>query len=249
MPAHPGSTAAQPPALAILGDSANLAATGSPSTASVVPPAPVTRAGGRHAGRTPANAEPLPPLTRQPPTRQPPAGGTASTSGQPPSRSATQSGRPSRSTAPTTAAAPLPDPAQAAQSVFDAINASRRAAGVRPLTWSPQLQLSAHRHNLAMMQADSLSHQLPGEDSLGDRETAAGVRWWWAAENIASSGTLTAQSALGLESGMVNEKAPNDGHRQNILASNAEIVGVDVVFDTAHHTLWLTEDFAKTSLL
>jgi hypothetical protein len=27
------------------------------------------------------------------------------------------------------------------------------------------------------------------------------------------------------------------------------VVGVDVLFDTTHHMLWLTEDFAQTSLL
>ena len=63
------------------------------------------------------------------------------------------------------------------------------------------------------------------------------------------SSSLTAQAALDLESAMVNEQPPNDGHRKNILAGNAQAVGVAVLFDSAHHRLWLTEDFAQTSLL
>jgi hypothetical protein len=37
----------------------------------------------------------------------------------------------------------------------------------------------------------------------------------------------------------------DSGHRNNILSRYAIVVGVDVVFDTVHHKLWLTEDFAN----
>ncbi|HEY7048652.1 MAG TPA: CAP domain-containing protein [Jatrophihabitantaceae bacterium] len=143
----------------------------------------------------------------------------------------------------------LPDADQVAQAVFDAINASRSAAGLRALRWNSGLQASARQHNQAMANANTLSHQTPGEADLGSRESNAGVFWWWAGENIATSSDLTQQAALGLENMMVSEQPPNDGHRQNILARNADSVGVDVQFDTVHHRLWLTEDFAQTSLL
>jgi uncharacterized protein YkwD len=158
------------------------------------------------------------------------------------------SGSAAATTAPAPAAA-LPDPVQVAQAVFDAVNASRRDAGLRPLAWNWRLQTSANQHNQAMAQADVLSHQLPGEDDLGRRESAAGVVWWWAGENIGETSSMTTQGALDLETAMLNEQPPNDGHRANILARNADALGVDVVLDPAHHTLWLTEDFAQTSLL
>jgi uncharacterized protein YkwD len=136
-----------------------------------------------------------------------------------------------------------------AQAVFDAINSSRHAAGLSALRWDTQLQTSAQRHNQAMANANTLSHQTSGEADLGQRESNAGVSWWWAGENIGMSSELTQQAALGLESAMVNEQPPNDGHRQNILSRNAQAVGIAVMLDTAHHRLWLTEDFDQTSLL
>jgi uncharacterized protein YkwD len=139
-----------------------------------------------------------------------------------------------------------PDPAHMAAAVFDAINGSRQAAGLRPLQWNSALQISAQRHNQAMSHADTLTHQAPGEADLGTRESSAGVSWWWAAENIGVSSELTEQAALGLEAAMVNEQPPNDGHRQNILSGDADSVGVDVLLDPAHNRMWLTEDFAQT---
>jgi uncharacterized protein YkwD len=139
----------------------------------------------------------------------------------------------------------LPDPAQVAQAVFDAINSARRGAGLRSLAWNSGLQTSARQHNQAMADSNTLTHQAPGE---ADFNTRAGF-YWWAGENIGMSSSLTQQATLDLESAMVNEQPPNDGHRQNILSRRAQAVGIDVQFDTVHHRLWLTEDFAQTSLL
>ena len=243
LPGHAGSTAAPTGRLPLLDDVSTFPFPDAalPPTAAVATPSSVTRAAGKHPSPNPTKA---PALTRQ--------ASAATPSGHASSSRAAQAGpgASGSSAQPRTTAPALPDAAQAAQAVFDAINTSRSNAGLRPLKWSAHLHDSAHRHNLAMSRANTLSHQLPGEASLGDREEAAGLSWWWwVAENIAESSTLTTQSALGLEAGMVNERAPNDGHRQNILASNADLVGVDVLFDTAHDRLWLTEDFAQTSLL
>lgn len=132
-----------------------------------------------------------------------------------------------------------------AQDVFQAINTDRAKAGLAPLTWSQNLVNSAHAHNLAMQNANQLSHQLPGEAGLGDRETAAGVNWTWAAENIGVTSDQTANGALGLHQAMMGEQPPDDGHRQNILTTSGNHIGVDVVIDSTHGSLWLTEDFAN----
>lgn len=142
---------------------------------------------------------------------------------------------------------PLPPPPvsvgspSAAGAVFAAINQSRAAAGLPALRWSGGLSRSAHLHDLAMAAADQLSHQLPGEASLGTRVSQQGVGCSWVAENVGESPSLSTAGALALERLMMGDA----GHRANILATSATLVGVDVVFDTVHHMLWMTEDFAN----
>ncbi|GLV53529.1 hypothetical protein KDH_03820 [Dictyobacter sp. S3.2.2.5] len=133
----------------------------------------------------------------------------------------------------------------AAQAVFNLINQERAGAGLSPLTWSSQLVQSAHQHNLAMAAVNQLSHQLPGEAYFGDREKQAGVNWIAAAENIGySSYSDPTNAAVGLNQSMFAERPPDDGHRKNILSTSCKMVGVDVIVDSAHNLVWLTEDFA-----
>jgi uncharacterized protein YkwD len=95
-----------------------------------------------------------------------------------------------------------------------------------------------------------LSHQCPGEPALGDRETAAGVHWTAAGENIGEGGPVAdtsaaiAQMAVGLTQSMLDEKPPNDGHRQNILSSTFTHIGIAVYRDNSG-TVWLTQDFSN----
>ncbi len=154
-----------------------------------------------------------------------------------------------RPTSPSRAPTPVPggSPAeqQIAQAVFQAINDDRAAAGLPALRWSAALGRSARQHDLAMAAANTLSHQLPGEAGLGARETQQGVAWSWAGENIGYTTNRTTAGALGIHQLMMGERPPDDGHRRNILTSTGNQVGVDVLLDTAHGRLWLTEDFAK----
>jgi uncharacterized protein YkwD len=129
----------------------------------------------------------------------------------------------------------------AAAAVVAAINHSRAALGIPVLWWGVRVTRSAHLHNLAMAAANTLSHQLPGEASLGTRISRQGVSWTWAGENVGESSSLTTSGALYLEQLMMGDA----GHRNNILTRYASVVGVDVVFDTVHGKLWLTEDFAN----
>jgi uncharacterized protein YkwD len=131
--------------------------------------------------------------------------------------------------------------AAAAASVLAAINHSRAVAHLPALWMGGRLVNGAHAHNLAMAAANQLSHQLPGEPSLGVRLSRQGVTWAWLGENVGESPSLSAAGALYLEGMMMNSA----GHRANILSTRARRVGVDVVYDTVHHELWLTEDFAN----
>ena len=131
-----------------------------------------------------------------------------------------------------------------ATAVFAQINAERAKNGLKALRWSDKLYLSAHRHNLQMGQQNTLSHQLPGEASLGERVT---VFYAWSAcgENIGWNGLRTQAGALALETAMYEETPPNDGHRRNILSTSFVDVGVDVIDDSTHGRIWLTTDFGR----
>ncbi|HEV2887645.1 MAG TPA: CAP domain-containing protein [Jatrophihabitans sp.] len=132
----------------------------------------------------------------------------------------------------------------AATSVMRMLNAERVANHVPVLGWSTALTSSARRHNLAMAQANQLSHQLPGEPSFSTRISQAGVVWHSVAENVGWTTAMTTDGANGLQSAMYSEKAPNDGHRRNILSTSVRFVGIDVLLDARTGKLWLTEDFA-----
>ncbi len=137
--------------------------------------------------------------------------------------------------------------AQAANAVFNQINAARAQADLPALQWSNLLVNSAHKHNLTMMAYNQLAHQLPNEPDVGTRISQAGVSWMFAAENIGESSDYLhpTNAAPFLDQAMLNEKPPNDGHRQNILSSDATTIGIDVLIDTRNQKIWLTEDFAR----
>ena len=177
-------------------------------------------------------------------------------------RHATPSPSASASTAPSSAAptstaptASATSPAgtssgSAAAQVLALINQARSAAGLAPLTITAGLNSSASAHNSRMAGGCGLSHQCPGEPDLGARETAAGVHWTSAGENIGEGGPVAnttaaiAQMAVGLTQSMLNEKPPDDGHRRNILSSSFTHIGI-AVFRDSSGTVWLTQDFSN----
>jgi uncharacterized protein YkwD len=130
------------------------------------------------------------------------------------------------------------------------INAARAQAGLAAYTLLAGLQTSARRHNLLMAGGCGLSHQCQGEPALGARETAAGVQWTAAGENIGEGGPVAdttaaiTQMAVALTRDMLNEKPPDDGHRLNLLSSTFTTVGIAVYRD-GHGTVWMTQDFAN----
>jgi uncharacterized protein YkwD len=132
-----------------------------------------------------------------------------------------------------------------AQGVLTVLNDERRAHHLAPLHLNPDLIRSAHRHNLAMARANTMSHQLPREPYFATRMTQAGYHWSWAGENIGWNSEQTLQGALYLERIMYVEKPPNDGHRLNILNKHYTDIGVDIYYDAQHHKIWLTEDFGR----
>ncbi|MFI2184991.1 sigma-70 family RNA polymerase sigma factor [Streptomyces sioyaensis] len=202
-----------------------------PTTSSSSPsPTPLVRSA-RRSSRTPS---PRPTATPSRTTT------TAASRDERPSRppltaSPTQTPQPSRTV-------------DAARQVLGVINKARAEHGLPPYALASGLTRSAQSHNSVMDDGCGLSHQCPGEAPLGDRETAQGVHWGAAGENIgqASAGPdpqQIASAAVGLTQSMLNEKPPNDGHRQNILSTAFHHVGIGVHRD-AKGAVWLTQDFS-----
>jgi uncharacterized protein YkwD len=225
------------------------ATTGTPATgcagnpdgvALAAPPVAVTGVPG-HPGTGPspsASASPRPASASPSPRPGAPATGPATAWPSAPG------GAPS-STSPTGAQ----DGAAAGQ-VLALINQARSAAGLPALTVTSGLEASSSAHNLRMAGGCGLSHQCPGEPPLGTRETATGVSWTAAGENIGEGGPVAgtsaaiAQMAVGLTQSMLNEKPPDDGHRLNILSSTFTHIGIAVYRDSSG-TVWLTQDFSN----
>jgi uncharacterized protein YkwD len=161
----------------------------------------------------------------------------------------TTSAQPSPAASPTGGATASQDGAPAAQ-VLALINQARTAAKLPALTVTAGLESSSSAHNLLMADGCGLSHQCPGEPPIGDRETAAGVHWTAAGENIGEGGPVAdttaaiASMAVGLTQSMLNEQPPNDGHRMNILSTSFTHIGIAVYRDSSG-TVWLTQDFSN----
>jgi uncharacterized protein YkwD len=131
--------------------------------------------------------------------------------------------------------------------VLNQMNSERAANRLPALRMSTAMINSGRQHNLAMARANTLSHQLPGEAVFSTRISQAGVRWHAAAENVAWTTNRTTAGAQALQSAMYNEKAPDNGHRLNILSSSLHYVGIDVYLDNGTGKLWMTEDFADVT--
>ncbi|MFI9270881.1 CAP domain-containing protein [Kitasatospora sp. NPDC052896] len=151
--------------------------------------------------------------------------------------------------APVPAVTPSATDSDAVQQVLNLINQARAAQGLPAYTLDDGLNRSAAAHNQVMAGGCGLSHQCPGEPAFGQREQDQGVQWSSAGENIGEGGPVSATDssiasmAVGLTQSMLDEKPPNDGHRQNILSSSFTRVGIAIMRDSSG-TIWLTQDFA-----
>jgi uncharacterized protein YkwD len=180
-------------------------------------------------------------------TMAPSASASASGNSSAPSASASATMSPAAS--PTSSATADQDGTPAAQ-VLALINQARATAGLPALTITTGLETTSSAHNLLMADGCGLSHQCPGEPAIGARETAAGIDWTAAGENIGEGGPVSdttaaiASMAVGLTQSMLNEQPPNDGHRLNILSTSYTHIGIAVYRDSSG-TVWLTQDFSN----
>ncbi|HEX4094345.1 MAG TPA: CAP domain-containing protein [Trebonia sp.] len=233
-----------------------------PSSAGTVTSSRATVAGCGAADASPCASAPAAmavaaaPVVVTVPPRHPAAGPRrASAAPSASAMSPTMSAPPSPSVTASPAASPADSPtadqdgAPAAR-VLALINQARSTAGLPALTLTAGLETTSSAHNLLMAGGCGLSHQCQGEPAIGDRETAAGVHWTAAGENIGEGGPVAdtsaaiAAMAVGLTQSMLNEKPPDDGHRLNILSTAFTHVGIAVYRDSSG-TVWLTQDFSN----
>jgi uncharacterized protein YkwD len=205
--------------------------------------APATRVTGRpHRPRPSATVAPTSPSaspttiapTTTPPTTVPPTAPTTAPTTVPPT-----------TVPPTTA--PAGDPV--IDQVLAHINAARTADGLAAYAASADLSKASEAHNALMAGGCGLSHQCPGEASLGDRFTAAGVAWTSAGENIGQGNAADNQAAVvaaanGLTDLMLAEVAPDDGHRKNLLNTGFKHIGLAVTRGSDGR-VWVTQDFVN----
>jgi uncharacterized protein YkwD len=114
-------------------------------------------------------------------------------------------------------------------------NLERRKAGLAPLTVNATLQGTARAHSQDMVQRRYFQHYLSGEPTECQRITAAGYRYGWCGENIASdpSSAVTPNKFMyDPQTGWMTHPPGPDGHqwhRENILNPNFKDIGVGVV--------------------
>jgi RNA polymerase sigma factor (sigma-70 family) len=181
----------------------------------------------------PGSSAAPPPPPAPPPAADPPAA---------PPRPPAPTAGPSRQQAPPSA---LKGPAE---QVLALMNRARAAARLPAYRMDPGLVASALAHTQTMASGCGQSHQCPGEAPVDDRTRAAGVQWTRVGENIGSAGPVAANAVgdigVSLTQLMLDEKAPDDDHRQNILSSAFTRVGIVVTRDSSG-ALWMTQDFAN----
>jgi putative cell wall-binding protein len=120
-------------------------------------------------------------------------------------------------------------PNECESTIFGLVQQARAAAGVAPLADSSRARLIAHTWSAQMALTGGLSHN-PATPTLLQ---VAGINWRAWAENVAFGPTPEAVHTLLMNSPV---------HRDNILSTAVDHVGVGCVADTTG-VLWVTEVF------
>lgn len=120
--------------------------------------------------------------------------------------------------------------------VVSLTNARRALAGCAPLRVNSYLRYAARKHSRYMAVYQTMSHQLPGEPTLGRRVTLAGYTGWTrVAENVAA-GYSSATS-------VVRAWMASYTHRRNITDCSLRHIGVGVVLRGTR--LYWTQNFGR----
>ncbi len=135
---------------------------------------------------------------------------------------------------------------QLQQQLFHQINQDRAASGLPAYTLSSTLSNGARQHSITMSGSCGMQHQCPGEPDPAQRISNEGISWTSCGENIGytSPNPTSWAGVQKIDQQMLNEQPPDDGHRQNLLNTSYQRVGVGIYVD-ARGVVWITEDFAS----
>ena len=120
------------------------------------------------------------------------------------------------------------------------VNNQRQTAGIRPLSFSPQLARAATYHSSTMASKGFFEHRGQGEPELYDRVTASGLDTDHVGENIFET-SESASAAVADE--CVQMWMQSEGHRHNMMSPEFEKTGIAIqTSDNGEN--YITEDFA-----
>jgi uncharacterized protein YkwD len=117
--------------------------------------------------------------------------------------------------------------------LFESLNRERTSRGLAALHWDAHLAAAAQLHAQRMVDANDLSHQLPGEPELLARLSASGAKFTSIAENIAEG-----SDTLLIHDGWMH----SPGHRSNML--NPENTAVGIAVAQGRKQLFAVQDFS-----
>jgi uncharacterized protein YkwD len=117
--------------------------------------------------------------------------------------------------------------------MLELVNGERAAAGLKPLTFDPELVPVARAHSSDMFGRGYFSHNTPEGLSPFDRIRGGGVTFRTAGENLALAPTLTIA-----HEGLMN----SPGHRANILRPEFGRLGIGIM-DGGLRGLMVTQNF------
>jgi len=133
-------------------------------------------------------------------------------------------------------------PSNAVSAMVALVNNDRHGTGnLAPLTQNANLDWAARKHSVMMASTGVMTHN--GWDTeIRDSHYVVGAPGW-TGQNIAwmSGGLSTAT----IQSIVLDEVAPNDGHRRNILSTNYHKIGIGCIVNTSTHTYWWSQDFGS----
>lgn len=137
-------------------------------------------------------------------------------------------------------AASVPNPTErprmtVEQTLLAAANRERASRGIALLQFDPALSEAARFHALQMANRGDISHQFSGEPDLSRRAAAVGARFSLISENVAEAPNPSMFHELWMHS---------QGHRDNLLDSRVNAVGIAVV--SRGGQFYAVEDFAAT---
>ena len=137
------------------------------------------------------------------------------------------------------ATSPAPGQAELENGSYQLVNAERVAAGVSPeLDRDPVLDEIARHFSRSMRDEGFFAHVTPSGQTLGARLAAKGYSFIAAGENIARVANVPDPAAYAHLLLM-----ENPGHRQNILGSKFQRVGVGVAIEGT--TVWITQIYVR----